>query len=80
MMQTLSFYRFDEKLKSLCERRGNNLYIVDESYTFKTCGRCGNLHNSLGGSKIYKCASCSLNIDIDINGARNILLKHLVLE
>ena len=80
MMQSLAFYKFDQKLKSLCERRGNNLYIVDESYTSKTCGRCGNLHNSLGGSKIYKCNSCGLKIDRDINGARNILLKHLVLD
>ncbi len=80
MMQSLSFYKFDQKLKSLCKRRGNNLYIVDESYTSKTCGRCGNLHNSLGGSKIYKCNSCGLKIDRDINGARNILLKHLVLD
>lgn len=59
--------------------RGNILYIVDESYTSKTCGRCGNLNNKLGGNKIYKCTNCNLVIDRDINGARNILLKHTVL-
>ena len=79
MMQSLSFYKFKTKLQSLCEKRGNILYIVDESYTSKTCGRCGNLNNKLGGNKIYKCTNCNLVIDRDINGARNILLKHTVL-
>ena len=77
MMQLLSFYKFKTKLQGLCNKRGCNLYIVDESFTSKTCGRCGELNNELKGSKIFKCSKCNLLIDRDCNGARNILLKNL---
>lgn len=77
MMQLLSFYKFKTKLQGLCNKRGCNLYIVDESFTSKTCGRCGELNNELKGSKIFKCSKCNLLIDRDWNGARNILLKNL---
>jgi hypothetical protein len=30
-----------------------------------------------GGSKVFKCPSCSWQIDRDINGARNILIRFL---
>ena len=79
-MNTFAFYKFHEKLKSLSALRNCKLYIVDESYTSKTCGVCGSINNDLGGAKIYKCINneCKLKIDRDYNGARNILLKHLI--
>lgn len=75
-MWTLSHYKFQEKLKHLCMRTGTTLYIVNEHYTTKTCGQCGQLNN-VGGSEVYKCNSCSYIMDRDIHGARNILLKHI---
>jgi putative transposase len=79
-MNTFAFYKFHQKLKSLSALRNCKLYIVDESYTSKTCGVCGSINNDLGGAKIYKCINneCKLKIDRDYNGARNILLKHLI--
>ena len=77
-MNTFSFYKFHEKLKSMASLKGCKLYIVEESYTSKTCGVCGELNNNLGGSKTFKCPKCSVIIDRDYNGARNILLKHLI--
>ena len=77
-MNTFSFYKFHEKLKSMASLKGCKLYIVEESYTSKTCGMCGELNNNLGGSKTFKCPKCSIIIDRDYNGARNILLKHLI--
>ena len=78
IMNYLSFDKFLMKLKSLCSFRNNKLFIVDESYTSKTCGCCGNIKTDLGGSKTYKCDICNLELDRDYNGARNILLKHLI--
>jgi len=49
--------------------------IVDESYTSKTCTKCGEQNKNLGSSKHFKCSKCGLEIDRDINGARNIYLK-----
>ena len=73
---TLSHYKFQQKLKGLCEQKNNILYLVDEHYTTKTCGGCGSLMN-VGSSKIFNCTKCSYKMDRDIHGARNILLKHI---
>lgn len=80
LMNTFSFYRFHQKLKSTCALKKNKLYIVDESYTSKTCGVCGTVNNKLGGLKTFKCVNnnCKIIIDRDYNGSRNILLKHLI--
>jgi len=80
LMNTFSFYRFHQKLKSTCALRKNKLYIVDESYTSKTCGVCGTVNNKLGSLKTFKCINnnCKIIIDRDYNGSRNILLKHLI--
>ena len=78
IMNYLSFNKFLIKLKSLCSLRNTKLFIVDEIYTSKTCGRCGYIKSDLGSNKTYKCNDCNLEIDRDYNGARNILLKHLI--
>jgi putative transposase len=76
-MLTWAHYRFKQRLLDKTrEYPWCKVEIVDESYTSKTCGKCGWIHQKLGGSKIYKCGSCGIEIDRDINGARNILLKN----
>ena len=77
ILVNLSFYKFMDKLKCLCDLRKTNLYIVDESYTSKTCGVCGYIKENLGGNKVYKCDDCGLKIGRDYNGARNILIKNM---
>jgi putative transposase len=72
-MQSLSHYRFQQKLIGLCQKYGTHLYLVDESYTTKTCGSCGRIHD-VGGSHVYEC-ECGYRIDRDIHGARNIWIK-----
>ena len=49
---------------------GRMVYIVDEAYTNKTCGRCGALHAKLGGSKVFCCAQgpSDLVCERDVNG------------
>ena len=72
----LKHYRFKERLKDkfdLIERTG--VIECTEEFTSKTCTRCGVINNSLGSSEFFKCESCGLEIDRDINGARNIYLK-----
>lgn len=77
LMNMFSFYKFKEKLTSACKRRKKNLYIVDESYTSCTCTNCGNMKKNLKGEEVYKCGKCRLEIDRDVNGSRNILIKNL---
>lgn len=77
----LSHYKFRELLKAKAQTfSGCTLIICDEQYTSKTCGNCGNLHASLGKSKVYSCCKCGKVFDRDINAARNILIRFLTLN
>lgn len=77
-MLTWAHYRFQQRLiDKTREYRQCTVVIVDESYTSKTCGACGHIHQKLGGNKVFKCPSCGVKLDRDVNGARNILLKFL---
>jgi putative transposase len=76
-MITWSHYRFKQRL--LFKRQEHpwcKVAVCDEAYTSKTCGQCGKLHHSLGGSKVFRCPSCGLQVDRDAHAARNILLKN----
>ena len=76
MMGILSHYVFRTRLTEKCKQRGNEVFFVDESYTSKTCSCCGQLNNKLGSNKVFNCQYCDLEIDRDINSARNILIKN----
>ena len=78
-MLGMQFYQFQQRLKDKCDVEGTILHIVNESYTSVTCGKCGEINKNLGKSKNFKCSQCSLEVDRDINGARNILLKNIKL-
>jgi putative transposase len=75
-MLSLSPYAFKEKLLFKAGCFGCKIEIVDESYTTKTCGGCGEL-KEMGGLKWYDCKSCGFSLDRDYNGARNIFLKYI---
>ena len=77
-MMTLSHYTFRQRLLNKCVEYVNcKVEIVNESYTSKTCGNCGNVNEELGSSKTYNCEKCKIRIDRDANGSRNILLKNI---
>lgn len=72
-----SHYLFKQRLTHKAEEYGTKFEIVDESYTSKTCGSCGEIKPDLAGNKVFKCSYCSYVADRDISAARNILIKHL---
>ncbi len=73
-MQGLCHYQFQQKLIGLCEKHQSKLYLVDESYTTKTCGACGKMNPSVGSAHVFTC-QCGYTLDRDIHGARNIWIK-----
>ena len=79
MLYMYSYHNFILKLKYKCLMNNKKLYIVDESYTSKTCCQCGNLNN-VDGNEIYNCQGCNSIIDRDINGSMNILIKNIKLS
>jgi len=71
-----NFYEFSVKLKQKCEETGTTLIRCNESYTSQTCGNCGKL-NAIKKKRELKCSYCDLEIDRDVNGARNIMLRSM---
>lgn len=76
-MMNLSHFCFKSKIKHLATFHGKQVIECDESYTSKTCGNCGVLHEKLKGSKTFNCQNCKISIDRDVNGARNIFIRSL---
>lgn len=76
LLGIFQFYKFKQRLIEKCQNNGVKLFLVDESYTSKTCTSCGWLNQKLGSSKTFNCKKCKLEFDRDVNGARNILLKN----
>ena len=74
----LKHYRFRQRLKDkFVLIKNTGVLECTEEFTSKTCTQCGIINNKLGSSEFFKCESCGLEIDRDINGARNIYLKVL---
>ena len=76
-MMTWSHYAFQRRLLDRAQHFGCKIFMVNESFTSKTCGECGALNGSLGSSKVFHCPSCNVTMDRDVNAARNVLLRNL---
>ncbi|MEZ9834125.1 RNA-guided endonuclease TnpB family protein [Vibrio breoganii] len=74
-MFDLNHYGFKLRLKWYTKKHGKQVVDCNESYTSKTRSWDGSINGKLGSSKIIK--GDGFTVDRDINGARNILLKHL---
>ncbi|MGB5713764.1 MAG: transposase, partial [Waterburya sp.] len=70
-------YRFSQVLANQAELTNTRLISGSEAYTSKTCTKCGHIHTTLGGSKVFKCPSCGHKLPRDWNGALGILLRAL---
>ena len=74
---SLQHYTFRERLIAKSKLQKNCcVEVCTEEFTSKTCTNCGKI-NYVGSSEVYHCNSCNLTIDRDVNGARNIFIKHL---
>lgn len=75
----LQHYKFKQRLQSACSSMTRcKVLIVSEAYTSKTCSHCGHIKNDLKlKDRLYKCLNCKLEIDRDVNGSRNVLLRTL---
>ena len=68
-----SWGSFAAKLIYKAESAGRKLIEVDPRYTSMTCSCCGNIKAMPQDVRKYTCGSCGLDLDRDLNAARNIL-------
>ena len=69
-----SHYRFRQQLLNKSKEYGCRVIVMTEEYTSQCCGNCGALSNQYI-NRVKHCENCKFQIDRDLNGARNILLK-----
>lgn len=73
-IQEQNFYSIRTKLIDKCKERNIELRIVDTFYpSSKLCSCCGSIKRDLKlNDRIYKCNSCGLEIDRDLNASINL--------
>lgn len=57
------------------ESAGSRVVFVDPKDTTKTCSNCGEKADLCLWDRTYNCPSCGLELDRDVNAARNILMR-----
>lgn len=73
-IQNSMFYEFRRQLEYKCSRYGIQLGVVDRFYpSSKACSCCGFIKSDLKlNDRVYKCNSCGLELDRDLNAAENL--------
>ena len=71
-----AFGEFRRQLEYKATRSGARLHVVDRWYrSSKTCSKCGSVKAKLSLSeRTYRCDSCGLTMDRDLNAAINIMV------
>lgn len=64
---------FFAMLSYKAESAGRELVKVNPAYTTQDCHRCGHRQKLTLADRVYKCPSCGLHVDRDLNAAKNIL-------
>lgn len=73
-IQNAMFYEFRRQLEYKCLQYGIQLVVANQFYpSSKTCSYCGCIKSELKlKDRVYKCDSCGLEKDRDLNAAENL--------
>ena len=73
-IQNALFYEFRRQLEYKCLQYGIELVVAERFYpSSKTCSYCGCIKSDLKlNDRVYKCDSCGLEKDRDLNAAENL--------
>lgn len=73
-IQNSMFYEFRRQLQYKCSEYGIQLVVADRFYpSSKACSCCGFIKSDLKlNDRVYRCNSCGLEIDRDLNAAENL--------
>lgn len=73
-IQDSMFYEFRRQLEYKCSQYGIELVVAERFYpSSKTCSYCGSIKFDLKlKDRVYKCDSCGLEKDRDLNAAENL--------
>jgi putative transposase len=66
---------FTQMLAYKVEETGSQLIAVNPAYTSQRCSRCGEMVEKGLSVRVHRCPCCGLELDRDVNAARNVLLS-----
>lgn len=72
LLMTLQFYKFNETLKNMAVKYNSKVRFINEYKTSMTCHNCKKENRELGGSHIFKCSGCNIELGRDVNASINI--------
>ena len=73
-----SFFQFEQFLTYKAMAKGCRVVYVDARYTSQRCSKCGHIHkHNRQCQSLFKCRNCGFQLNADLNGSRNIVLKYL---
>ncbi len=74
IVNNMPCYELTQMLEYKANWEGISVVKIPESYTSKTCSKCGSLNTSRPSQARFKCKDCRLDFfSADVNGCRNIL-------
>ena len=66
---------FTQLLAYKVEETGCQLVAVNPAYTSQVCSNCESIVEKSLSVRVHRCPDCGLELDRDVNAARNVLLK-----
>jgi len=77
-LHSWSFSKFTEQLRYKCAKVGIRFVTVNEAYTSQMCSCCKTINKKNRKHRgLYKCKTCGVQLNADVNGSVNILNKYL---
>jgi len=78
LLNNWSFFQLEQFLIYKGAAKGINIVYIDARYTSQRCSKCGYICRSNRKSQAnFCCKQCGFRLNADLNGSRNIVLKHL---
>jgi len=71
LVGNFTYYKLTQYIMYKAEAQGIQVIGVDESYSSKTCSRCGEI-GKRPYQGLFKCPTCGYQVNADYNGAKNI--------
>ena len=73
IVNNMPFSQLSQMIEHKANWEGISVVKIDESYTSKTCSKCGSLNTTRNNQSNFKCKDCNYQVNADFNGAKNIL-------
>lgn len=74
-----SFHMLSKLAEYKLNQEGIDFCKVDPSYTSQQCSKCGHTEKKNRNKSNFKCLKCGYSLNADLNAAKNIKMKYIVL-